>query len=175
MLIGIVIGEVDLDKRVFGVKIIATKFFVGAAVPLADRALAVLIVVGPPRLLGVYALRRRRSLWSAEWGAVSQPRGQVLLAGVVLFGATEILERPLNRFPGLPSHFLEESLELIATMWFLLGSLGRWDAARAASRASAATHVCALSRRSISPRAPSPSPPASAAGSCPTPISGSGR
>jgi hypothetical protein len=130
MLVGLVIGEVDLDKRMLGTKIIATKFFVRQTVPLAHRALAVLIVVGPPIVLAIYALRRRRSLWSAGWEALSQPCGQVLLAGVMLFGAAQILERPLNRVPGLPPNFLEESLELIATTWFLLGSLGRWDTTR---------------------------------------------
>ena len=38
-LIGLVLGEVDLDRILFGTKVIATKFFVNGGVAIAWRAL----------------------------------------------------------------------------------------------------------------------------------------
>ena len=45
-LVGLVIGEVDVDRLIFGTKIISTKFFVDARVAFVGRLLAMLIVVG---------------------------------------------------------------------------------------------------------------------------------
>src|SRR5262245_37498300 len=43
-LVGLVIGEVDLDRLIFGTKIIATQFFVDAGVAFVWRLLAMLVV-----------------------------------------------------------------------------------------------------------------------------------
>jgi hypothetical protein len=124
-LTGIVIGEVDLDKQVFGVKIIATRFFIDAQVFLPYRVLAVVVVVGVPLALALYALRKWRQLWCSGWEALEHTWGRILLAAVVTFGGTQILERPLGRVPGFPRSFLEESLELIAAIWFLVAAIDR--------------------------------------------------
>lgn len=125
-LIFLMIGEVDLDKRLFGVKVIATRFFVNPSVPHASRVLALTVVVGVPVLIAVYALMRRRALWAAGLEELRHPTGWMLVAGVLLFGLTELLERPLGRVPGVPRYVLEESLELVATLWMLAGVGGRW-------------------------------------------------
>jgi len=49
----ICIGEIDLDRLLFGTKVISTRFFVNPKHSLAARALAVIVVVGAPLALGV--------------------------------------------------------------------------------------------------------------------------
>lgn len=125
-LLGIIIGEVDLDKHLFGVKVISTRFMVDARIPLALRVLGSAIVIGVPAALAVYALKRFRDLWSAGVDALRHAHGQVLLAAVLLFGLVQLVEGPLSHVPGLPRFFAEETLELIATAWFLIAAVGRW-------------------------------------------------
>ena len=125
-LLGIIIGEVDLDKRIVGVKVIATEFMVDVRIPLALRVLGSAIVIGVPAVIAVYALTRLRELWAAGIDALRHAHGQVLLAAVLLFGAVDLIEGPLNHVAGLPRFFAEETLELIATAWFFIAALGRW-------------------------------------------------
>ena len=135
MLIGLVIGEVDLDKVVLGRKIISTRFFVDARVGIGWRALAAVIVAGPPAALAVYALMRHRQLVSAIRRALEEPWGRALIVGVLIFGLTEVFERPLGRVPGVPRYLLEETLELIAGVWLCAAMLTRaGDAGRRRNR-----------------------------------------
>jgi hypothetical protein len=127
-LLGIIIGEVDLDKRIFGVKVISTKFMVDGRIPPALRVLGSAIVIGVPAAIAVYALRRIRELWSAGIDALGHAHGQVLLAAVLLFGTVDLVEGLLNHVLGFPRFFAEETLELIATAWFFIAALGRWGA-----------------------------------------------
>jgi hypothetical protein len=131
-LTGIVIGEVDLDKRIFGVKIIAPRFFVDEHVFLAYRVLAVSVVVGAPLAVGLYGLRKWRHLWVSGLDALRHPWGRVLLAAVLTFGATQTLERGLGHVAGFPRNLLEEGLELVAAMWFCLAAAARLVAGIAA-------------------------------------------
>jgi hypothetical protein len=125
-LLGIIIGEVDLDKHIFGVKVISTKFMVDVRIPLALRVLGSAVVVGVPAAIAVYALTRLRELWSTGIDALRHAHGQILLAAALLFGLVQLVEGPLSHVPGLPRFFAEETLELIATTWFLIAALGRW-------------------------------------------------
>ena len=120
-LIGLDIGEVDLDKVLVGRKIISTRFFVDAGVPLAGRLIAALVLVLPPVALAVYSWRHRIDLLRAILAALSAPSGRVLAGGLLIFGVTEVFEKPLGHVPGLPTFFVEESLELVAGIWFLVG------------------------------------------------------
>jgi hypothetical protein len=130
-LAAIVIGELDLDKRLFGVKIIATRFFVDREMFLPYRLLAVAVVVGTPLAIGLYALANWRQLWLSGLDALRHAWGRVLLAAVLTFGVAQLFERPLGHVPGFPRYFLEESLELIAAIWFVLAAT---DRVRALSR-----------------------------------------
>jgi hypothetical protein len=127
-LVGLVIGEVDLDRVIFGIKIISTKFFVDARVVFVWRLLAMLVVGGVPLAIGVFALVRVRAFWRDGWAAVAQPWGRVLAASVAVAVLTEVFERPLGHVPGVPRYFLEELLELLAAIGFLVAALGRRSA-----------------------------------------------
>ena len=125
-LAALVIGEVDLDRVVFGRKIISTRFLVDAHVWLWWRVLALLVMTLPPVLLALYALRRWRELLGAVRRALAESSGRVLIAGVMIFGLTEVFEKPLGRVPGLPRYMLEEVLELIASICFGVALSARW-------------------------------------------------
>jgi RND family efflux transporter MFP subunit len=124
MMAGLVIGEMDLDKRVFGTKLISTKFFVNSAVPLAYRVLGFVLVVGPPVALAIYAWRRRAELWAGA-RALGEPWGHVFVAGFAVLAFTEMFERQLGYVAGYPRNFLEEGLEVCAAACFFLGLVAR--------------------------------------------------
>ena len=130
MLMSLIIGEVDLDRVVTGHKIIHTLFFVDARVPLGWRVVAGLVLVVPPIALAFYAFVRRVELIAATWRAVGTPWGRTFVAGVFLFGVTEVFERPLGHVVGLPKYMAEESLELISAIWMAVGAFARLRALR---------------------------------------------
>jgi hypothetical protein len=122
---GLIIGEVDLDRRLFGTKVIATKFFVKSSVALPWQALAVLVVVGVPVALGVYALMRIREVWRDGWAWLDQPWGRVLAASTALLLLTQLAERPLSIVLGVPRYFIEETLEFIAALGIFVAAVAR--------------------------------------------------
>jgi len=119
------IGELDLDRMIFGTKIISTRFFVSPRYPLVLRALAVAIVVGAPLAVGVWCLRRLGYLWAGAMAGVRQPWGQVAALGAALSLAVEVVEKPLGRIEWLPPHFAEEVLECVAALCIFVGLAAR--------------------------------------------------
>jgi hypothetical protein len=124
-LIGLIIGEVDLDRLMFGTKVISTRFLVNARVALQWRVIAAVVVVGVPVAIGMFALVRIQLVWRDSGAAVAQPWGRVLAAAVALAVLTELFERPLGHVPGVPRYFLEELLELVAGIGFLVSAVAR--------------------------------------------------
>jgi len=124
-LIGLILGEVDLDRLLFGTKVIATRFFVNAKVALHWRVLAMLVVVGVPAALAIFVVARFRAFWREGWAAVAQPWGRVLAASVALSVVTEIFEKQLGHVPGVPQFFLEELFELVAAIGFFVAAVAR--------------------------------------------------
>ncbi|HEU4368375.1 MAG TPA: efflux RND transporter periplasmic adaptor subunit [Methylomirabilota bacterium] len=119
------IGEVDLDRAIFGTKVISTRFFVNPRYSLPVRGLAVLVIVGVPLAVGVWLLTRWRHLWRTGREALREPWGQAAAFGAALFLAVETFERPLEQLRSLPPHFAEETLELVAAVFILAGLAAR--------------------------------------------------
>ena len=119
------IGEVDLDRAIFGTKVIATRFFVNDSYSLAVRGLAVVVIVGVPLAVGLGLLVRWRHLWRTGLEALHEPWGQVAASGAALFLAVETFERPLEQIRSLPPHFAEETLELVAAIGIFAGLAAR--------------------------------------------------
>jgi len=121
----ICIGEVDLDRVLFGTKIISTRFFVDGRRWIVWRALAVLVIVGAPLALGIWLLVHVRELWRAGMTGLRRPWGQTAAFGVALFLAVEVFEKKLSRISWLPQYFAEEVLELVGMICILVGVAAR--------------------------------------------------
>jgi RND family efflux transporter MFP subunit len=126
-----VISEVDPDRRLFGTKVIITSFFVNPRHALGWRILAFVVVVGAPLAFGVWVWRRRAALWAGLRRLPGEPWGQILLAGAAVAALTEAFEKRLDRLPGFPPNYVEETLELIAAVCFFVALLARPRPARA--------------------------------------------
>src|SRR4030095_9616776 len=111
----------NLDRVLFGTKIIYTKFFVNPRYPLRWRLLAVLVVVGPPTVGGVWLLLHVRELWRASGQGLGEGGGQPATAGVVVFGLVQAFEKRIDRLPWQPEDFFEEVLELVAAICIFVG------------------------------------------------------
>jgi RND family efflux transporter MFP subunit len=121
----ICIGEIDLDRVLFGTKVISTRFFVSPKYPLAARLPAAVVVIGAPAAVGVWLLVHVRQLWRAALDGLRQPWGQSATFGLVLFLAVEVFERPLGHIRWLPLHAGEELLELTSAVFIFVGLLAR--------------------------------------------------
>ena len=121
----ICIGEIDLDRMLFGTKVISTRFFVSPSHPLAERALAVTVIVGVPAAIGVWLLIHVRQLWQAIRDGLRQPWGQTAAFGMALFLIVEIVEKPLSNLTWFPRSFVEEALELVCAVCIFGGLVAR--------------------------------------------------
>jgi RND family efflux transporter MFP subunit len=121
----ITVGEVDLDRVLFGTKVISTRFFVSPQYTLPVRALAVAVVVGVPLAVGLWLARRWRALWWTSLLALCAPWGQTAAFGLGLFLVVDALERPLGHLPSFPLYFAEEALELVAALCIFAGLAAR--------------------------------------------------
>jgi hypothetical protein len=119
------IGEVDLDRTLFGLKIIHTRFFVNPRYALGWRLLAVLVVVGVPTAVGVWLLAHIRDLWWASLRGLFEPWGQTATFGIALFMFVQMFERRLDHLPWQPPDFFEEVLELVAAIYIFVGLVAR--------------------------------------------------
>ena len=120
-----VISEIDLDRIFFGVKVIATWFFVNPRYPLGLRALAVLVIVGAPLAVGVWLLSRSRQCLQVARETLREPWGQTAVAGAALYVVTQVLEGPIDKIPWQQHHLLEESFELLAAIVMFIAFASR--------------------------------------------------
>jgi len=122
----ICIGEVDLDRVLFGTKVIYTGFFVSPKHPLGWRLLAVLVVVGAPTAVGIWLLVHIRELWRACLRGLLEPWGQIATFGIGLYMFVQMFERRIDRLPWQPPYFFEEVLELVAAINMFVGLAARY-------------------------------------------------
>ena len=119
------LGEIDLDRKLFGIKVVATRFFVNPKYSLALRTLAVLVIVGAPAAVGVWLLRRWRQVLRASLDALREPWGQTAAVGAAVYVVTQIFEGPIDRIPWQQHHLMEELLELLAAVCMSVGLAAR--------------------------------------------------
>ena len=119
------VSEVDLDRKIFGVKVIATLFFLNPKYPLAFRVLAVLVVVGVPTGVGVWLLTRWKTVREAGRRALREPWGQTGAFGAALYVLTQILEGPIDRIRWQQHHMIEETSELVAVLCIVIAVAAR--------------------------------------------------
>jgi hypothetical protein len=142
------ISEVDLDRLLFGTKIIAKRFFLSAKTPLALRVLAFLAVVGVPAAVGIWLLMRWRTVRNQLVSALREPWGQTVAFGLVLYAMAQTLERPIDKISWNPHHLLEEAAELVAALCMFI--------ALAARHGLGTRHILALRRSVAAVRAHAP-------------------
>jgi hypothetical protein len=119
------LGEIDLDRKLFGIKVVATRFFVNQKYSLVLRALAVLVIVGAPAAVAAWLLRRWRQLLRASLDALREPWGQTAAVGAAVYVITQIFEGPIDRIPWQQHHLIEELLELLAAICMCVGLAAR--------------------------------------------------
>jgi len=119
------IGEVNLDRVLFGTKVIHTRFFVSPKHPLGWRLLAVLVVVGAPTALGIWLLVHIRELFWACLDGLLEPWGQTATLGIGLYVLVQIFEHRIDRLPWQPPYFFEEGLELVGAIYMFVGLAAR--------------------------------------------------
>jgi len=124
-LIGLIMGEVDLDRVLFGTKVASTRFFLNGKVAIYWRLLAFLFVWGVPLAIGAFVLLRFRAFWREGRAVVAQPWGRVLATSVAIAVLTEVFEKQLGHVPGVPQYFLEELLELVSSIGFFVAAAAR--------------------------------------------------
>ena len=121
----IVLGEVDLDRAIFGMKIVSTHFFVNPGYPLALRALAVLVIVGVPVAVGVWLATRWRTVLDGSLAGLREPWGQVAGFGLALYVLVQLFERPIDNSPWQPRNFVEETFEFLSAICMFVGLVAR--------------------------------------------------
>ena len=119
------ISEVDLDRLLFGTKIIAKRFFLSPRTPLAVRVLAFLVVVGVPAAVGVWLLTRWRTVREQIASALREPWGQTVAFGLILYAMAQTLERPIDKISWNPHHLLEEAAEVVAALCMFIALAAR--------------------------------------------------
>lgn len=124
VLVALIIRELDLDRRLFGTDVVAIRFFWGAGIPTLWRLSAVVVVIGVPAL-AAYAFGWPRTLLREGWAFLAEPWGRVWVASAVILALTTLLERQLGRVRGVPHYFLEELLELAASIGFFVAAAAR--------------------------------------------------
>jgi hypothetical protein len=117
LLAGLIVSEADLDRRVFGVAVIDSRFFRASTVPLAPKVLVAALGAAAGLGLLAYAARRRRALVVEMADGLARGWGGLFLAGLLLFAAPQPFETWLNKSSRLPRNVAEETLELAGCLY----------------------------------------------------------
>jgi hypothetical protein len=123
-LVALIIRELDLDRRLFGADVISIRFLWDSGTAPLLRLFGAVVMIGAPAL-AAYAFAWPRTLLREEWACLAEPWGRVFVASAVIVALTTLFERQLGRVGGVPHHFLEELLELVAAIGFLVAVAAR--------------------------------------------------
>ena len=74
-----------------------------------------------------HVIRHRRSLLSMVRRLPRSRWGQLTIAGAAVYAVTLVFQKPIDHLMREPSYFLEESIELVGTLWLCLAA---WELAR---------------------------------------------
>jgi len=123
--LAIVVREIHLYRWVLGRPWrLAADLVVPAAPPIARHVLLAL-TLGLIAAVGAYCVRRLHECLAEGRRVLLEPWGQLMLVATAVLGLTELFERPLGRLSCCPRAFVEEGLELIVSLWFLLAMRAR--------------------------------------------------
>jgi hypothetical protein len=130
LLAGMAAREVDLDRWLLGRRIRISPTLVWPAPrPLIRYALLAIVLLVTAAVAAYCAVRLRQCL--AEVARVPvEPWGLLTIAAAVLLLLVEVFERPLSHVSWCPSNFLEETLEMVGSLWLLLAMRARALGAR---------------------------------------------
>lgn len=132
LFLGMVAREVDLDRWLLGRTIrLSPTVVIPAPRPLL-RAVLLAVAAVLMAAVGAYCVARLRECLAEGARLLREPWGWLALAAGLLLDLTELLERPLSHAACCPPAFLEEGLELIASLWLLLAMRARALRAREA-------------------------------------------
>ena len=118
----VVVSEMELPRLLAG-KIRTDRLLREIAAGHPRQILFVLVVGGLALALAVYTLRHLRELLAWAGSALRTDWGRLFYLAVAMLVVTEIFERALNRKMaslGLPRPLLEETIELVASLYCLL-------------------------------------------------------
>lgn len=118
----VVVSEMELPKLLAG-KIRMDRLLRDVAAGVPRRTIFVLVVGGLALAVTIYALRHLPELFAWAWSALQTDWGRLFYLAAAILVVTEVFERALNRMMasvGLPRPLVEETLELVASLYCLL-------------------------------------------------------
>jgi hypothetical protein len=118
----VVVSEMELPK-LFAGKIKTERLVRDVAAGLPRQTIFVLVVGGLALAAAIYALRHLPELFAWAWSALGTDWGRLFYLAAAILVVTEVFERALNRMMasvGLPRPLLEETLELVASLYCFL-------------------------------------------------------
>jgi hypothetical protein len=117
-----VVSEMELPRLLAG-KIRIERLLRDVAAGHSRQIVFVLVVGGLALAVAVYTIRHLPELLDWTWSALWTDWGRLFYLAAAVLVVTEVFERPLNRMMpsvGLPRPLLEETLELVASLYCLL-------------------------------------------------------
>jgi hypothetical protein len=95
----------------------------GPVFPWVVLAVTLVVALAAAR----HVIRHRRSLLPVARRLFRSRWGQLTIAGAAVYAVTVVFQNPIDHLLREPSYYLEESIELVGTLWLFLAS---WELAR---------------------------------------------
>ena len=125
LLAGMAAREIDLDRWLLGRRIRISPTLVLSTPPPLVRYALLAVVVLLTAVVGAYCAVRLRQCLAEAARLPVEPWGLLTIAAALLLLLVEVFERALGHMACCPSNFLEEGLELMASLWLLLAMRAR--------------------------------------------------